>query len=364
MRKLAKGCLLALVLLTWVCWKLDGLSTPQVVCVQPDTMEIDGVSYPCVLPLAALDESGAGAAVYVVESTESYFTPLVAQRFPVTVQARTDRWAAVSGLASGQDQVVLYASRALTEEDVSVSLWSAAEEPGRVEVLCELGQNALAQAFSDAKQEEPALAALEETWEDERLVLTSADRFTAQYLETALENQGLPSEALTILDYAWYPAVLAQGWRLCRLAAATAAVWLFLRLAVIQIRRERQALGEDYFSNYLWENSVRLLALTVAAAAGGLACLALLRWLWRVALTLPTGFLPEGSIFDGAHYRQWWAAAFPAGYLSYFGIQLATDLKRAYLFSAAVSVLLLAAPRFSLLTLDWLRITIKRVRSY
>jgi hypothetical protein len=338
-KQVAKLCLLVLVALTWVSWKLDGLTTPQVVCVQPDAMVMDERSYSCVLPTAALDESGT--AVYVVESTDSYFPPLVARRYAVTVLARSGERVAVAGLAAGQDQVVLYADRALTGEDVPVSLATRSGEPGRVEVLCTQGASALAQAFQTAQASEPALAELEASWEGDRLILTGATRFTARYLASALFEQGLSADTLTILDYAWYPAVLAQSQTVWHLGAAAAAVWLLLRLAVLCARRERRALMACYLSDYLREHLVRLLTLLVLAVAGGLVCLALVRWLWRVELTFPTGFLPEGSLFDGEHYRQWWGTTFPAGSLSTFAEQLAMQLKRSYLYSALFSLLLL-----------------------
>lgn len=128
LRKLSAGACLALLLLTWTSWKLDGLRTPQVVCVTPTSgrmADAAGVSqgYSCILPLDALHGEGEERTVYMVENTESFFSPVVARRASVTVEAQTGREAAVRGLPSGNIQIVLYASRALSGKTVPVILW-------------------------------------------------------------------------------------------------------------------------------------------------------------------------------------------------------------------------------------------------
>lgn len=133
LRKLLTGTILALLLLTWVSWTLDGLRTPQVICVAPAPGRIpdaEGVlqSYPYVLPLDTLHGAGESRTVYLVERTGSFFSPLVARQIPVAVEAQTEREAAVTGLPSGSVQIVLYASRALSEGTVPIVLWEEGME--------------------------------------------------------------------------------------------------------------------------------------------------------------------------------------------------------------------------------------------
>lgn len=105
--------------------------------------------------------------------------------------------------------MVLYASRSLQGETVPVALWEDEIPPGRVEVTCGQGQSALAQAFA-AVRTEPALAGLEAGWEDERLVLTGADLFSAQRLETALIQAGLAQSGGLWL---WCGSLSGGPWR-------------------------------------------------------------------------------------------------------------------------------------------------------
>lgn len=128
LRKLAGGFFFTLLLLTWVSWELNYLRTPQVVCVSPSSGQLanqDGTlqSYPYILPVEALNRGGNDCTVYLVEETSSFFSPLVARRVSITVQAQTENKAAISGLASSDVQVVLYANRSLTGETVPVTLW-------------------------------------------------------------------------------------------------------------------------------------------------------------------------------------------------------------------------------------------------
>lgn len=217
---------------------------------------------------------------------------------------------------------------------------------GRVEITCSQGQEILTEAFVSVRAN-PSLAELEVSWERERLVLAGADLFTSQRLETALMRAGLAANTLTIQDYAWADEVLIQSGELWRLAGVLALIWLFVRsilaLGQYEYHRGLHALKKCYLSEYIWQNSVRLLAETVAIVAGGLVCIALLQWLWQVKLTLPTGFLPEGSIFDQEHYKIWWTKTFPADFVSPFGRQLAKTLKQTYLFAAVEVIALLVA---------------------
>lgn len=218
--------------------------------------------------------------------------------------------------------------------------------PGRVEITCAQGQNALAAAW-DAARTDPAIAKLGSGWDGERLILTGTDLFTAQRLRSALARAGL--EGTEIRDYAWAQPILAQSGRLWRWAGALALVWFLVRCAAAlgryEYRRGADALEGCYLSDYLWENSVRLLAETVVLTAGIFACLILLQWLWRAQLTLPTGFLPEGSIFDGGHYRRWWTETFPAGSASAFGRRLEQMLVQSHLLAAGEAAAMLFAAR-------------------
>lgn len=220
--------------------------------------------------------------------------------------------------------------------------------PERVEIACAQGQNALAAAM-DAARADPAIAKLEANWDGKRLILTGTDLFTAQRLRSALARAGL--EGAKIQDYAWAGTILAQSGQLWRWAGALALVWFLARCAAAlggyEYRRGAGALEGCYLSDYLWENSVRLLAETVALAAGIFAGLILLQWLWRAQLTLPTGFLPEGSIFDGGHYRQWWAETFPDGSAPAFGRRLERLLIQSHLLAAGEAAALLLAVRLA-----------------
>ena len=216
--------------------------------------------------------------------------------------------------------------------------------PERVEVVCAQGRNALAQAFY-AVRTDPALTKLEPSWDGDRLILTGADLFAAQRLESALAQAGL--EGVHIQDYSWAEAILTQSGRLWRWTGAAALVWFLIRCAVAlgryEYHRGVSALEGCYLSDYIWGNSVRLLSEAVALAVASFISLILLQWLWRAKLTLPTGFLPEGSIFDGAHYRWWWAETFPNGSTSVFSQRLKQLLIQSHLLAAAEAAALLLA---------------------
>lgn len=217
---------------------------------------------------------------------------------------------------------------------------------GQIEIACTQGQNAFAGAL-DAARTDPVIAKLGSGWDGERLILTGTDLFTAQRLGSVLVAAGL--EGAEIRDYSWAKTILVQSGQLWRWAGALALVWFLIRCAAAlgryESRRGIRALEGCYLSNYLWENSVRLLAETVALTAGIFVCLILLQWLWRAPLTLPTAFLPEKSIFDGGHYRQWWAETFPSGSVSAFGRRLEQLLIQSHLLAAGEAAALLLAVR-------------------
>lgn len=122
------GVFLALMLaLTFISWKLDGLRTPQVQCVEPVQAVLTDEHgrervYTCVLPLDTLHWDGERWYVYQADETNSAFTPMVARRKPVTILAASQTQAAVQGVYGSAPQIVRYASRPLYGESVSVAL--------------------------------------------------------------------------------------------------------------------------------------------------------------------------------------------------------------------------------------------------
>ena len=131
-RKFTIGFFAALLLLTWFSWKLYGFRTPQVLCISPNYGQLpdeDGIlqSYACILPLDAIQGEGDDRYVYLVEETSSFFYPVVARKVWVTIQEQTKSQAAVTGLASNECQVVLYASRLITGDTIPVLLWEVGE---------------------------------------------------------------------------------------------------------------------------------------------------------------------------------------------------------------------------------------------
>jgi len=123
-RKAAEGIfafLLVMLFFTFVSHKLDGLRTPQVLCVSPGPGMVNGTSYGMVLPSEAVFSDG-DAYVYMVEDTLSYFYPVAARRAHVTVLDSGDGLTAVDGLYA-QARVVRFADRALTGGTVPVRVY-------------------------------------------------------------------------------------------------------------------------------------------------------------------------------------------------------------------------------------------------
>lgn len=203
---------------------------------------------------------------------------------------------------------------------------------GRVEVIPQEEETAPEGALAQTAEEWGwALS-----WEDGRLVIRSENRFAAQAVQAALENQAIPA---VVLDYAWAPAVLAQSGGLWLAWGALLGLWLLWALLWAQAKREwaraRAALERQYLGEYLSGAGVRLLAKGVGLAAGVIAAILLLQWLWRAQITLPPGLLPEESVFDFGHYRQWVRSAFPDGLRSPYCAELAARLKQAHALAAA-----------------------------
>lgn len=110
------GFLCAMLIMTFVCLKLEFLYTPQVYCVQPEAREIEGVFYPTVLPAACLSDGEFGTVVYVPEKTSSPFAPMIVRAVRVEIQTKSGGYAAVSGRLTNDADVVLYASVPLSNE--------------------------------------------------------------------------------------------------------------------------------------------------------------------------------------------------------------------------------------------------------
>lgn len=192
------------------------------------------------------------------------------------------------------------------------------EAPAAVEALC-AGTDAL-----------PA-----PVWEEGRWVWESPDLFTAQRLETALTNGGVEA---VVLDYSWAEDVLRQSGQLW-MAVSAFCVLGFLILggqnqARLEARRLRQAGKHQYLREYLYDSSVLLLGKLIVGVFLGIVAVVLVRRLLAAPVYLPCSLLPQGSLFQPAHYQQWAAETFPTGAMSPSGLQLLAMLKVSYLFAA------------------------------
>lgn len=205
---------------------------------------------------------------------------------------------------------------------------------GRVEVLA-----------PDLPAAEQALAPVAAEWgwtpgrEGERLIVPSESPFAAPAVRAALAGAGMEGQ---VLDYAWAPAVTAQSGTLWLGWGAVWGLWLLWSLLWAQGRTEWNRAQAALERQYLSDAGVRLLAKAIVLAVGAVAAILALQWLWRSGLTLPSGLLPEGTLFDPAHYRQWAWNAFPDGLCSDYGTALAAKLWLGYAL-AAVECAALAA---------------------
>lgn len=215
----------------------------------------------------------------------------------------------------------------------------------RVEVFCEENAEAVQQICAAS----PELAEDGPAWEKDRLVFLSSDLFTAQRVKTVLTRAGLENGVL-ILDYSWAVEVLTQSSRLWRIAGSFALLW-FLFLAArwqisLELLRGRKALERQYLGTYISNSGVRLMEKAIAFVAGAFGAALLLRYLIEFSVALPTTLLPQGSLFQIAHYQQWQEATFPAKALSTYGQVLQNQLICSYLLAgleSAVLILLAAA---------------------
>ena len=102
----------------------------------------------------------------------------------------------------------------------------------------------------------------------------------------------------------------------------------------VEWNRAQAALERQYPGEYLSDAGVRLLAKAIVLAVGAVATILALQGLWRSELALPSGLLPEGTLFDPAHYRQWAQSAFPDGRCSPYGAALADKLRLSHALAA------------------------------
>ncbi|WP_346698791.1 hypothetical protein [Catenibacillus scindens] len=198
---------------------------------------------------------------------------------------------------------------------------------GRVEIISEDNQLEMAALLS----EKSSLSHLKIQEEEGRLVLTGTDLFTAQQVQGVLRQADFSEEQYGIQDYAWAKEVLEQTWTLYKIAVVMAYMILFVYFTASLVRHEHirsiDEMKKSYFSDYMIRHGVRLLTEIVVVTAAGMLCLLLAQWLWRVHLVLPTGLLPDGSIFQIRHYIEWWNAAFHLHGVSVFGQQLGKQLE-------------------------------------
>lgn len=343
---------LTLLLLAWCSKTLDDQQTPRVYCTAPsagtfadDSGEIQ--SYSAVLLKEALhfDQDGA-CAIYVASDSSSFFSPVVTKAVSVYVMAETPDSAAVTGLPSNEKRIILYANRPLTGNAEAVRIWDDERNSARgwVEVYCASDERALRQAAESAEAELRQMG-LDIRWEKNHLVCPNAGLFTAQQVKTVLVRTGMNAEQMELRDYSWANAVLEQSRRLWQPAAALAAMLLSVRASAIVLRsyRERCAAGKDRRTCKKMQY-VRYRPTDILLVMGTvILCLVLVHRLWRIEPVLPTGFLPNGSIFVTSHYRQWWRETFPRNGMSAAAQDLLSALHRAHLLAAVEAVVLLTA---------------------
>ncbi len=116
-----------LAVMTLICRKLDGMTTPRVRTVRPESGVVAGVYSDCVLPRECVVQIGNKQYVYLLERTDSYFKPLIARQTQVSLDAETAEQAAVSGFWAGDAQVVCDSESSLMGSTVAVRLWEETE---------------------------------------------------------------------------------------------------------------------------------------------------------------------------------------------------------------------------------------------
>lgn len=354
LRRFSKFFYLTLLILAWCSWELDDLQTPRVYCVAPGAGQLPAENgkiqnYPCILPIAAIHSGQSDErTVYIAEKSSSLFAPITTRTVPVYIMAEASGKVAISGLPADEKQIILYASRPLTGHAESIRLWDESSDAkhGWIEIRYE------AKSSEDVFRHDintivPDLTqlGLEAQWIDDRLILSNANLFTVQQVETALVQAGIDINLLTVQDYSWSNAVLSQSNWLWMPVGALATMLLFIRASVAAVQSEfhcyTMVMRCTVVTEYAKKHTHRLLLKLILLTGTAVLCITLLHWLWQVRLILPTDFLPDGSIFNGAHYRKWWNTTFPSGAMSVAAQELSHSLIRSHLLAAAVSVVLL-----------------------
>lgn len=219
-----------------------------------------------------------------------------------------------------------------------------APQGSRVEVVFTLPASQVEEAAAEVLTfSEDQLASVSQSWDDGRWTLTDVDPFTAQYLGAALRQIGLSEEQFLVLDYSWADEAARYSAQLWQITGAFCLLYLLGALIIEQAQREYQsvekAMQTQYLSQYLSQRGERLIIKLILLVPVLLIAAVLIRWLWRVEPFLPTGFLPEGSIFDAGHYLQWIRITFSEGHLSEYGFKLGKTLPFLYGTALAISIL-------------------------
>ena len=171
------GFLLTMLIFTFLSWKLDVLRTPWVSCTRVRSGSIDGITYDAVIPMEAVYTSGTSKHIYTLETgSHSWFYPVIVRRREVIVQAESTENAALQGKYP-DTQVVQFADRQLSGGSVPVQVWDESDGlphsgDGWVELL---GVSPQAGATLHQTWRDWSVS-----WENDRLVVRGADRFTAQ----------------------------------------------------------------------------------------------------------------------------------------------------------------------------------------
>ena len=201
----------------------------------------------------------------------------------------------------------------------------------------------LAAAYEEIRQGDGGLPAARE--ENGRTYFVTSDRFASQKIEAVLTQAGFSPDAFQLLDYSWGCAVVRQSIKLPWIVGALLAVLWLIRFWASQIHGEaaayRCSAGQMYLSEFLEMRSVQLMGKAIGLTVSIFLCLFLARWAVTTPLTLPWGFLPDGSLFDLGHYRSWFEQAFPQGLCSDYGQWLRSRLVHCYTFAVIELLLLL-----------------------
>ena len=208
-------------------------------------------------------------------------------------------------------------------------------------ILRELPEGQVEVLALDLPAAEQALAPAAAEWgwepvqEGERLVIRSQSPFAAPAMRAALSGASVDSQ---VIDYAWVADVAAQSGRLWRVWGVVWGIWLLWGLLRALVRTEwgrfQAARKCQYPAQYLSDAGVRLMAEAIVLAVEAIAAILALQWLWRLEFIMPTGLLPDGSLFHLAHYHQWTQSTFPDGLCSSYGASLIGKLRLGHALTA------------------------------